>query len=163
MKLVSYNCNSIRNNTENVKNLLYKNDVVFLQEIMLSKSDLPLLFHYNCDASQVDFLQEDLWITPERAEAEVKGRHPSGVNKNPDICERYMTDFSIQELLEMNEEYNSYDSARFYHIQKATEAGQGYVGFYQLKSRKSPRVTEGRKLGNLNTYPAKGTNWLWVP
>ena len=57
MRLVSYNCNSIRNNAENVKNLLDENDV-FLQEIMLSKSDLPLLFHYNNDFDHIAYVKD---------------------------------------------------------------------------------------------------------
>ena len=47
VKFVSYNCNSIRNNVEIVKSLFEKADVIFLQEIMLSKSDLPLLNDFN--------------------------------------------------------------------------------------------------------------------
>ena len=58
IKLVSYNCNSIRNNAENVKNLLDENDVVFLQEIMLSKSDLPLLFGYNEDFDHTAYVKD---------------------------------------------------------------------------------------------------------
>ena len=43
IRCVSYNCNSVRNNSEAVKMLLGISDIVLLQEIMLCKSDLPFL------------------------------------------------------------------------------------------------------------------------
>ena len=42
-KIVSYNCNSIRNNIETVRSLLSSADIVVLQELMLCMDDLPLL------------------------------------------------------------------------------------------------------------------------
>ena len=58
IKFVSYNCNSVRKNAETVKNLLEKSDVVFLQELMLSKSDLPLLYDFHEDFDHVGFVKD---------------------------------------------------------------------------------------------------------
>ena len=66
IKCVTYNCNSIRNNSEIVKQLLSFSDIVLLQEIMLSKSDLPLLN---------DFHKEFMHI------AEVKDRESEGISE----------------------------------------------------------------------------------
>lgn len=43
IKCISYNCNSVRNNEEIVKILLNDCDILFLQELMLLKSDVPFL------------------------------------------------------------------------------------------------------------------------
>ena len=37
MKIVSYNCNSVRNNVEIVKSLLVYTDILLLQELVLEK------------------------------------------------------------------------------------------------------------------------------
>ena len=66
IKCVTFNCNSIRNNSEIVKQLLSFSDIVLLQEIMLSKSDLPLLN---------DFHKEFMHI------AKVKDRESEGISE----------------------------------------------------------------------------------
>ena len=43
MKIISYNCNSIRNNFENARTLLGDADILLLQELMLEKRDLDIL------------------------------------------------------------------------------------------------------------------------
>ena len=43
MKIISYNCNSIRNNFENVRTLLEDADILLLQELMIEKRDLDIL------------------------------------------------------------------------------------------------------------------------
>ena len=53
IKVISYNCNSVRKNAENVKSLLQNNDVICLQEIMLCKSDLPILNNFNKDFNNI--------------------------------------------------------------------------------------------------------------
>ena len=58
MKCVSYNCNSVRNNAEIVKVLLENNDMVFLQELMLNKSDLPLLHEFNENFTHIAFVKD---------------------------------------------------------------------------------------------------------
>ena len=58
IKCVSYNCNSIRNNSENVKELLNKNDIVFLQELMLCKSDLCILNDFDSRFEYTAFVQD---------------------------------------------------------------------------------------------------------
>ena len=58
IKFVSYNCNSVRKNTETVINPLDKADVVFLQELMLSKSDLPLLHDFHSDFDHAAYVKD---------------------------------------------------------------------------------------------------------
>ena len=43
MRITSYNCNSFRNNFENVRALLHDCDIILLQELMLEKRDLEIL------------------------------------------------------------------------------------------------------------------------
>ena len=43
MRIVSYNCNSFRNNFENIRSLLHDCDILLLQELMLEKRDLEIL------------------------------------------------------------------------------------------------------------------------
>ena len=73
VKCVSYNCNSIRNNSEIVKTLLDTSDIVFLQEIMLCKSDLTLLDHFNDDFRHFVFVKD------REAEGINEGRPSKGV------------------------------------------------------------------------------------
>ena len=53
MKKTSYNCNSIRNNFENVRSLLEVSDIVLLQELMLEKRDLDVLYDLHNDFKYV--------------------------------------------------------------------------------------------------------------
>ena len=43
MKIVSYNCNSVRNNFEIVKSLFPEANILMLQGLILEKSDLVVL------------------------------------------------------------------------------------------------------------------------
>ena len=54
----SYNCNSVRNNSECVKELLYRNDVVFLQELMLNQSDLSISNDFNKDVEVIAYVKD---------------------------------------------------------------------------------------------------------
>lgn len=56
LRCTTYNCNSIRNNREIVNNILDKSDVVFLQEIMLNKSDLDILNDFNSNFDNIAFV-----------------------------------------------------------------------------------------------------------
>ena len=47
MKITSYNCNSVRNNSETVKKLLNDCDILLLQELMLEKRDLDILNEFD--------------------------------------------------------------------------------------------------------------------
>ena len=47
MKIVSYNCNSVRNNAEIVKSLFVDTDILLLQELLLEKRDLGFLNDLN--------------------------------------------------------------------------------------------------------------------
>ena len=58
LKVALYNCNSVRNNAEAVKKILENYDLVFLQELMLSKSDLPLLNDLNQQFQNVAFVKD---------------------------------------------------------------------------------------------------------
>ena len=58
IKCVSYNCNSIRNNSETVKDLLNKKDIVFLQELILSKSDMCILNDFDSRFEYTAFVQD---------------------------------------------------------------------------------------------------------
>ena len=58
MRLVTYNCNLVRNNSETVKNLLNRSDIVCLQELMLSKSDIMFLNHFNNDFNHISFVED---------------------------------------------------------------------------------------------------------
>lgn len=58
IKFVSYNCNSVRNNIEIVKSIMSQADIVMLQELMLSKSDLPLLNDIDNEFSNVAFVKD---------------------------------------------------------------------------------------------------------
>ena len=58
VKCVTYNCNSIRNNSENVRSLFNTADIILLQEIMLSRSDLPLLNDFNDDFDNIAFVKD---------------------------------------------------------------------------------------------------------
>ena len=73
IKFASYNCNSVRNNSENVKKLLEKCDVLFLQELMLSKSDLPLLNDFNKRFRNIAYVRD------REAEGINEGRPSKGV------------------------------------------------------------------------------------
>ena len=58
VKIASYNCNSVRNNSEIVKNVLNANDIVCLQELLLSKSDLPVLNDFNENFNTIAFVED---------------------------------------------------------------------------------------------------------
>ena len=58
VKVASYNCNSIRKNSEIVKNILNTNDIVCLQELLLSKSDLPVLNDFNENFNNIAFVED---------------------------------------------------------------------------------------------------------
>ena len=47
LKVASFNCNSIRKNVEIVKNLLHDNDIVLLQEIIITYSEIDFLNRIN--------------------------------------------------------------------------------------------------------------------
>ena len=58
MNVVSYNCNSIRNNAEIVKSLFNDSDIVMLQELMLEKRDLEVLNDFNKDFKHIAFVKD---------------------------------------------------------------------------------------------------------
>ena len=59
IKLASYNCNSIRNNLEAVKELLNQKDIVFLQELMLNQCDLGILKNLNKNFSCIATVKDN--------------------------------------------------------------------------------------------------------
>ena len=61
MKMVrvsTYNCNSVRANFENVRNIMSKCDIVLLQELMLCKSDLHILNELNDNFENIAYVQD---------------------------------------------------------------------------------------------------------
>ena len=58
LKIASYNCNSVRKNSENVKNLLNANDIVCLQELLLSRSDLPVLNDFDENFNNIALVED---------------------------------------------------------------------------------------------------------
>ena len=58
VEIISYNCNSIRNNSEIVKTLLLDCDILFLQEIILEKRDLDILNDFNEDFRHIAFVKD---------------------------------------------------------------------------------------------------------
>lgn len=58
VRVVSYNCNSIRNNSEVVKSLLNEFDIVLLQELMLEKRDLDILDDFDNEFSHIAFVRD---------------------------------------------------------------------------------------------------------
>ena len=57
-RIATYNCNSIRNNSEIVKSLLLNVDILFLQELMLEKRDLSILNDFNDDFRHVAYVND---------------------------------------------------------------------------------------------------------
>ena len=58
LRCVSYNCNSVRNNANIVKALLDTSDIVFLQELMLNKSDLGVLNDFHKDFRHTAYVKD---------------------------------------------------------------------------------------------------------
>ena len=58
MKIVSYNCNSVRNNVEIVKSLFVDADILLLQELMLEKRDLGFLNDLNENFNYTAFVKD---------------------------------------------------------------------------------------------------------
>ena len=58
VRCATYNCNSVRNNSEVVKSLLKSCDIVFLQELMLNKKDLPLLDQFDENFKHIAFVYD---------------------------------------------------------------------------------------------------------
>ena len=56
IRLTTYNCCSIRNKAEQVKKILDRVDILFLQEIMLSKGDIHLLDEFHRDFDHAAFV-----------------------------------------------------------------------------------------------------------
>ena len=57
-RIISYNCNSVRNNAEIVKSLLLDADILVLQEIMLEKSDINILGNFNNNFRYAAFVND---------------------------------------------------------------------------------------------------------
>ena len=58
MKIVSYSCNSVRNNSEVVKSLFPDADILMLQELMLEKSDLVVLNGLDYHFSHIAYVKD---------------------------------------------------------------------------------------------------------
>ena len=58
VNIVSYNCNSVRNNADIVKSLFIDSDIVMLQELMLEKRDLCILNDFSKDFKHIAFVKD---------------------------------------------------------------------------------------------------------
>ena len=58
IRFCSYNCNSVRANFENVRDVMSDCDIIFLQEILLCKSDLHILDELNDDFQKIAYVQD---------------------------------------------------------------------------------------------------------
>ena len=58
IRLCTYNCNSVRANFENVRNIMSTCDIVLLQELMLCKSDLHILNELNDNFEKIAYVQD---------------------------------------------------------------------------------------------------------
>ena len=73
VRIATYNCNSVRNNSEIVKSLLLNVDILFLQELMLEKRDLGILHDFNVDFKHVAYVND------RESEGICEGRPSKGV------------------------------------------------------------------------------------
>ena len=71
--IVSYNCNSIRNNAETLKSLLEKCDILCLQEIMLEKKDTDISNDFNPNFKHI------VSVRDRETEGICEGRPSSGI------------------------------------------------------------------------------------
>ena len=94
-KVISYNCNSIRNNSEIVKSFFGTSDIVFLQEIMLEKRDLDILNDFNPNFKHVAYVKD------RECEGICEGRPSGGVaifwraNLSPSLVPIFVDDSII--------------------------------------------------------------------
>ena len=58
LRCVSYNCNSVRNNANILEDLLDTSNIVFLQELMLNKSDLGVLNDFHKDFRHTAYVKD---------------------------------------------------------------------------------------------------------
>lgn len=102
MRIISYNCNSVRNNFEIVQSLLLDSDILFLQELMLERRDLHVLNDLNVDFNHIAFVRD------REAEGICEGRPVRGVavfwrkELSPFISPVYIDDSMIGILIESN-------------------------------------------------------------
>ena len=73
VRIATYNCNSVRNNSEIVKSLLLNVDILFLQELMLEKRDLAILHDFN------DNFKHVAYVNDRESEGICEGRPSKGV------------------------------------------------------------------------------------
>ena len=60
ISVASYNCNSIRNSVDTVKELLRDNHFVALQELMLLESDLSFLSSIDYNMHHTAYVKDDI-------------------------------------------------------------------------------------------------------
>ena len=73
VRLATYNCNSIRRNAEIAKSILNEVDVLFLQELLLCKSDLHMLYDLN------ENFDNAAYVIDRESEGIIEGRPSRGV------------------------------------------------------------------------------------
>lgn len=73
LKLVSYNCNSFRNNVHNIKNLLIGYDIVIIQELLMLREDLPFIDTIDSNFESISY------VVDRSEEGILEGRPTNGV------------------------------------------------------------------------------------
>ncbi len=64
LRIVSYNCRSIKSNIDAIKELCTNHDIILIQEHWLLDHELPLLSNINCDFLSVGVSGVDVgWST----------------------------------------------------------------------------------------------------
>ena len=161
IKFASYNCNSVRNNSENVKKLLEKCDVLFLQELMLSKSDLPLLNDFNKRFRNIAYVRD------REAEGINEGRPSKGVaifwrdnfstNLSPilinDSCIGLVLTYGSNKILMLNV-YMPCDKQTFAALDEYRSMLANLEGIIQEQN-----INEVILVGDFNADPNKGRFW----
>ena len=100
VKVISYNCNSVRNNSEIVKSFFNNADIICLQELMLERRDLDILNDFNENFKHVAFVKD------RESEGVCEGRPSGGVaifwraNLSPFISPVIVNDFIIGIIIE---------------------------------------------------------------
>ena len=161
MKIVSYNCNSIRNNVDIVKTLFGGNDIVLLQELMLEKRDLCFLNDFNENFKHIAFVND------REMEGICEGRPSRGVaiywrkDLLPSVSPVLVNDYLIGIILDC-EEYkvlilNVYMPCDL-QTADALENYKQSLALLDVVIREQ-NVTKLVLMGDFNADPTKGRFW----
>ena len=161
VKVVSYNCNSVRNNAEIVKKLLDIGDIVCLQEIMLHKRDLDILNDFNKEFRHVAYVKE---IDDDNIK---EGRPSGGVaifwkkHLSPYIVPIYIDERILGIIFKMGDSnlliLNVYLPCDFQNINSLDEYRNSLAVIESVVHNQ--RVNDLIIVGDFNADPRKGRFW----